>query len=67
MGRHKHCRNCMFYEADKDNPKTGECHKNPPQWRGIDDNDEFNCEFPLVDDDDWCGQFLGLDTHDAYQ
>lgn len=51
------CKECKFRDG-------GLCHLNPPQaatWPDIDYSDanvwEIVFRFPVVEDDDWCGQF----------
>lgn len=47
------CSNCKFYSGDR----HGICRRYPPKIIGFDSMDNQNSEFPVVDQDDWCGEW----------
>jgi len=61
------CRSCRFWvdlnlhDDDEDGwdiPRTGRCHRYPPVW--VEDREDENLDdylFPLVNEDEFCGEY----------
>lgn len=49
----KRCEFCQFWVVT--NKKWGACHRFPPQLIGT--NDDVTTEWPMTDQDDFCGEF----------
>ena len=53
------CDNCNFYKTINIKGNIGECRKNPPKGGGYDENGGIYAgQFPLVEEEWWCGEFL---------
>ena len=48
------CETCRWFDGSPD--LLGHCHKNPPRIFGNPDG-EYMSDFPVVDPEDWCGQW----------
>lgn len=68
--RNRACRFCEFFVQA--GPLMSSCHRYPPSLpRSIDDetglpqHDSTKCEFPIVDEANWCGEFKEAKTNAA--
>lgn len=58
------CQNCKWFERNDDlldeENTDGYCHRFPPVKNDVKPGDEglLDYDFPEVDYDDWCGEFL---------
>jgi hypothetical protein len=54
----RYCKECVFSHGFNDVPNFQQmvCRRFPPAFDG-----EI-CDFPSVDDDDWCGEFKAMVT-----
>jgi hypothetical protein len=54
------CEKCVFYLAATDDgveyDDYGVCRRYPPEL--VDDEEGFSSEYPPVQDNDWCGEFV---------
>ena len=52
------CKDCKFYKELEplETGVIGECRRNPPH---------ADLSFPMVDDDDWCGEFAPIESEAA--
>jgi hypothetical protein len=48
------CRTCAFYQAEQAD-EAGYCRRYPPQF--VTDDETIGWSFPVVVQDDWCGEF----------
>src|SRR5690606_8472406 len=48
------CRDCYFFWQEPPDKGRGQCRRHPP---AVDFNDEFAGAFPVIGEDDWCGEF----------
>ncbi len=50
------CDKCTFYLAEAEDYDYGVCRRYPPEL--VDEEEGFSSEYPPVQDDDWCGEFV---------
>ena len=53
------CGNCRFWEREESGRSSGWCQRYPPQPVAAGDSMDVQnwCQFPWVDEDEWCGEF----------
>lgn len=52
----ENCANCRFYKPSLISPGTGHCRRYPPTIIGFSDEGESAADYPVLDDEDWCGE-----------
>ena len=66
MGPDQVCRACRYYAPEADAAIVGRCRRYPPAIVAVGEwEHEYNTfklaadqEWPIVSDDDWCGEFV---------
>jgi hypothetical protein len=52
------CKDCQYYHAGVYPSTAGECRRRAPVF-----SLRHTCAFPRVREDCWCGEFVGVSTH----
>lgn len=50
------CKTCRFYE-EMCKDEVGDCHRYPPTILSISEYDDTSTSFPMVDVNNWCGEW----------
>lgn len=55
------CATCMYFQVDESRDDKGECRANAPRPTSLNarDNSVLYACWPVVQDDDWCGEWEG--------
>jgi hypothetical protein len=59
------CKECRFYDKYIHLSKRGTCCRYPPVPTGRDYEGDLETEWPIVHEDDWCGEFVSKDAPEA--